>query len=129
MELRVLSEVRNLLSRNVLNEHNLACVVCAVGCVHVLHQDKLDGICCYGVCVPVVLVLLHQDVGAWHPLFDLHGTVADVGGRVDRPGLAVCLDSSLVYRAESCKRANLVKVYARVGKLYYEGLIVWSGYC
>ena len=94
MEFRIFSQVWN-----VLDKHNLACVVCAVGCVHVLHQDKLDGVCCDCLSVPVILIFLHENVGAWNPLFNLHGTIAHISSRINGPGLAVGLHSRLVDRA------------------------------
>ena len=68
-------------------------------------------------------------MGAWHPFLNLHGSVADIGCRIDGPCLPVGLHSRLLNRAQRGIGADLVKVYARMGQLYYKGLIVRSGYC
>ena len=111
VELRRGRQRVNLVVGDSVDEIQFAGLECRqLGCV-ILHQRELQGVrASQAVHVPVVLVLDHRDVGAGHPLSNLVGAVADVGGSVHSPGFAVCLNSRLLNGSVRGERGQLQEI-------------------
>ena len=99
MEIFRTHQAWNFLGRNIFCHHDLTCLICTVGSICILHQDKFHRIDRNFLSIPVVWVFLVKDIGSRNPLFHSQSAVSYICFRVDCPLIAVCLNDVFLYRA------------------------------